>query len=508
MRTVWWLLVIGCVARQDKIDHFVVLYMENHAASHFFGCMDLPGFDGIVGHKVGSVEMTCGTADYVCASAPSYDTWAGKFGEDGNPNFYPYSKQDDAYSALHGISPGATSVRMYSPDQVPIKRAIAENFGIFNKLYTAVPAASTPNHLFTQSATSCGMQANALYSDCGGPNASFPQKTIYDSMTEDGVDFAFYLNSTCGGLDEEGCSQDPSSSSINTPDVFMAGVRRYVDKFYPQDTFYRRAANGTLPAFSWINPPLEACDHPCYDVAKGERLLKDIYEALRASPKWNKTLLFVAYDDAGGYYDPIVPPFEGVPADESPCTLPLESRSDACGPPFDFRRLGLRSTAMLISPLVEKATVFQEPKQGPFPTSQFELTSIPATVKGLFDLSSFLTKRDEWAGNFEELLVLDEPRTDAPLHLPDPPAPQTPWLWESSSSETSSSSQHCSSIHGALRETVCEETKDAANLKQRRQIRLLGDLLQDDGDSRNLVSSYEQASAAVARLWQKFIEGY
>ena len=44
---------------------------------------------------------------------------------------------------------------------------------------------------------------------------------------------------------------------------------------------------------------------------KGERLLKDVYEALRASPKWNKTVLFVAYDDAGGYYDHMVPPFEG-----------------------------------------------------------------------------------------------------------------------------------------------------------------------------------------------------
>ena len=29
---------------QTKIEHMVVLYMENHAADHFFGCMDLPGW--------------------------------------------------------------------------------------------------------------------------------------------------------------------------------------------------------------------------------------------------------------------------------------------------------------------------------------------------------------------------------------------------------------------------------------------------------------------------------
>jgi hypothetical protein len=61
------------------------------------------------------------------------------------------------------------------------------------------------------------------------------------------------------------------------------------------ERFYTAAATGTLPALSWMLPPLQACDHPCYDVAKGERLLKDIYEALRASPQWEKTLFFVTY---------------------------------------------------------------------------------------------------------------------------------------------------------------------------------------------------------------------
>ena len=100
-------------------------------------------------------------------------------------------------------------------------------------------------------------------------------------------------------------------------------------------------------------------------VAKGERLLKDVYQALRAGPKWQQTLLFVAYDDGGGYYDHIVPPFEGVPADESPCHVAGTRNTTACGPAFDFRRLGLRSGAMLISPLVERGSVFQEPR-GPF----------------------------------------------------------------------------------------------------------------------------------------------
>ena len=52
-------------------------------------------------------------------------------------------------------------------------------------------------------------------------------------------------------------------AEVNTPDILMAGVARHKDRFYSQQTFYDQAANGSLPAFSWILPPYEACDHPC-----------------------------------------------------------------------------------------------------------------------------------------------------------------------------------------------------------------------------------------------------
>ena len=39
----------------------------------------------------------------------------------------------------------------------------------------------------------------------------------------------------------------------------MEGVARHKDKFYSQEVFYLRAANGTLPPFSWLHPPIEAC---------------------------------------------------------------------------------------------------------------------------------------------------------------------------------------------------------------------------------------------------------
>lgn len=32
-----------------------------------------------------------------------------------------------------------------------------------------------------------------------------------------------------------------------------------------------------------------------------------------------KTMLVVTYGDAGGFFDQVIPPYEGVPADDAPC---------------------------------------------------------------------------------------------------------------------------------------------------------------------------------------------
>ena len=496
--------------RQDKIDHFVVLYMENHAADHYFGCMGLEGFDGINGSHAfpldpanaskGTVNVSCGAPPYICTGSPGYATFDGKFGPGGDPHAYPYGPQSDANSGLHGATTGGVATTLFSPEQIPVKRAVAAEFGVFNRLYTAVPSASSPNHLFTQSGTSCGMTTNTLYDSCGGNTSWFPQDTIYDRLRDHNISFGLFINSTCGLNGQDPChgenQDDPNSASaISTPDVAMEGVARHKDMFFSQELFYGHAKNGTLPGFSWLHPPIEACDHPCNDIAKGERLLKDIYEALRAGPGWNRTLFFIVYDDAGGYYDHVVPPFEGVAADEAPCIVPGAHAS--CGPAFDFKRLGLRSSAMLISPLVPKGAVFQEPQQGPFATSQFDLTSILATTKNLFNLSSFLTKRDAWAGSFTELL-LDEPRTDAPLHLPTPPMNVTPW--EDVGGSEDGAARHCSSPHGAPEE-ACRAPTDVSR-KQAGQLKLLAKLTASEPPED---PDFAEAAAWIQDKWAEWM---
>ena len=127
----------------------------------------------------------------------------------------------------------------------------------------------------------------------------------------------------------------------------LDGVARHhrnadgTSKFHTYRTFFEQAAAGTLPNFVWIAPNGTTMDHPCEDVAKGERLLKDIYQAIRSSPQWNRTMFAVLYDDAGGIYDHVVPPHKDVPADESPCNVgnPPEAGYSNTAPHPDGARL-------------------------------------------------------------------------------------------------------------------------------------------------------------------------
>ncbi|XWS57977.1 hypothetical protein CRYUN_Cryun09bG0219800 [Craigia yunnanensis] len=148
-------------------------------------------------------------------------------------------------------------------------------------------------------------------------------------------------------------------------------------------------------------------DHPSHDVSEGQKLVKEIYEALRSSPQWNEILFLVIYDEHGGFYDHVPTP-TGVP-----------SKDDIVGPePYNFKfdRLGSRVPAIMVSPWIERGTVLHRPS-GPDPTSEFEHSSIAATVKKIFTLKEFLTKRDAWAGSFDIVVNRSSPRTDCPEEL-------------------------------------------------------------------------------------------
>lgn len=93
----------------------------------------------------------------------------------------------------------------------------------------------------------------------------------------------------------------------------------------------------------------------------------------------------------GGFYDHVKPPGTGsapIPDDYRACRNTDKS--------FKFDRLGARLPVILVSPWVEKGTVIGKPEDTSAPgnpPTEYDGTSIIATVKKIFNLPRFLTRR-------------------------------------------------------------------------------------------------------------------
>jgi len=293
---------------------------------------------------------------------------------------------------------GYNVMRCFDPPSVPVLSELAREFAIFDEWYSSIPGNTQPNRFYLHAATSAGMASNDDWKLIRG----FDIKTIFESMDEAGYTVGSYFMQVPGTLFFK----------------YMRQPRNW-SKFHHYSRFKTQAAEGTLPNYVFIDPryfdsPLNAAndDHPSHDISEGQRLMKDVYDTLRSSPQWNETLLIITYDEHGGFFDHHPTPLSNVPNPDG-----LVSNQPYV---FDFERLGVRVPTVLISPWIEKGTVVHGPVNGPTPYSEYDHSSVHATLKKMFGLSSFLSKRDEWAGTFEHIFTRTTPRTDCPAEMPEP----------------------------------------------------------------------------------------
>jgi len=73
------------------------------------------------------------------------------------------------------------------------------------------------------------------------------------------------------------------------------------------DDFYAQAANGSLPAISYIIGPTELSEHPPYAPRDGAWLQKKIVDAVTQGAGYAKTALIISYDETGGWGDHVTP---------------------------------------------------------------------------------------------------------------------------------------------------------------------------------------------------------
>eukprot|EP01034_Spumella_vulgaris_P023820 gene23820-30091_t len=294
-------------------------------------------------------------------------------------------------------------VNMFDKRSAPIINTLATEYAVFDHWYCSVPGPTDPNRAFAMSGTSKGIVTNFN-------GTLWSQQSYFDYLREHGHTFGGYYQKDLWALYYfEDTNKPVNSQHIKELDAH----------------FYADVAAGALPEFTWLQPQttvygdsLPSWQHPDASVLEGERLIKSIYEAIRAGPKWEETLFMITYDEHGGFYDHVAPPKgDGIPAPDS----------DRASNGFAFNQLGVRIPTIAISPYIAKGRLVNSALEGekPTATSEFDATSILATSNRLLGLADKgvapLTDRMAWANTFEGLLSLDKPRTDCPKTLPEIP---------------------------------------------------------------------------------------
>jgi phospholipase C len=134
-------------------------------------------------------------------------------------------------------------------------------------------------------------------------------------------------------------------------------------------------------------------------VTLGEQLIARVYNALRAGPKWDSTLLIITYDEHGGCYDHVPPP-----AATPPSPVPTQ--------PFNFDRFGVRVPAVLVSPYIAPGTILRPRGKTPF-----DHTSISRTLRERFGIAEPLSEREAVAPDLSGVFNLPAPTNQGPSQI-------------------------------------------------------------------------------------------
>jgi|SRR5579871_1444707 len=413
------------------LQHIFVLVMENRAFDHLLGFSKIRGTDaetgaptqinGLTGsesNQFNGVSYTVNQpAPYIMPADPGHEfpnVLHQLCGPDAT--YTPKSPYppilNSGFVASYVQSGGAAApgevMKCYSPSQLPVLTALAQEFVVCDNWHAPLPGPTWPNRAFVHAASSAGLDHSPTTEEIVqwelADGLSFPNGTIFDALKRKGISRRLYAGDHFPmvaalkgvGLGDIREYDEHFAADLQQPSYPYSYI--FIEPSYDTENHYR---NGTSM-------------HPLGDVRNGEKLIKSTYEALRNSAYWDSSLLIITWDEHGGFFDHAIPPAAVAPGDTQP-----ESALNQLG--FTFEQYGPRVPALIISPLIPKNRIDHR---------LYDHSSMPATLERWLELSP-MTKRDAAAANLLSLMSLATPRTDTPPTLPDPftaapPAAATP----------------------------------------------------------------------------------
>lgn len=241
---------------------------------------------------------------------------------------------------------GGRSLLYYTEEDLPLAHWLAHNFAVGDRHFSSLLGPTWPNRLFMLKGTSCGYTqggldgSGAITDQCGAVG-----ENLFTQLKDANVDFKLY--------DESG---------LASVTVGLKVIRGAFDVPLPPNSFAEfeeDAQKNELPPFSMVGASTgevyqrlpfaghpQDDDHPTADVRLGQTFLHRVLKALMSNPQtFERTILFITYDENGGFYDHVTPPAACEPTKRDP-----NDRRD-----YYFDRYGFRVPLIVVSPYLKQA---------------------------------------------------------------------------------------------------------------------------------------------------------
>jgi phospholipase C len=249
------------------------------------------------------------------------------------------------------------SMGYYNRADLPYYYALADAFTICDNYFCPVLGPTDPNRLYTMAASldpdgkNGGPILQTIVTNRAAMNGRLTYTTMPEQLQNQGISWKVYSSpdeAILGGI----LSDNVLSYFKNFQDPASILHQNAFGPQFPVD-FLADILSGSLPQVSWIVGSELTSDHPPSPSLFGENILSLIVSALAANPTlWAKTVLFVTFDENGGFFDHVAPvtappgtPGEYVTAPAVPD--PTVVGSPAIAGPIG---LGFRVPTLIISP--------------------------------------------------------------------------------------------------------------------------------------------------------------
>jgi phospholipase C len=438
-----------------KIDHIVILMMENHSFDNYLGLLGRG--EGFTLDGSGQPLASNPDANHVPVKAhrlptrqhigvPTQSWHASHIQFNGGAN-------DGFVRSIEQTVPGkdaTVAMGYWTEEDLPFYAGLAGTFPLADRWFCSLLGPTFPNRRFLMAATAHGLIDDVAIGMIDYPSTGL----IFDLLDRNGISWVNYHHTktsvailkrafgvagllTARGLGLLASNAFPSILKQGTDnlqftaDIYPVGFFRCAGHMRSINSFWTDAAAGTLPSVSIVDPDFQNCseENPG-DVRTGEGFAAQVINAVMHGPAWSKTLLVWTYDEHGGYYDHVPPP----KAVEPDAVLPRSILLDAGGPirwllkalgvrkeleAIDsgagrYDNYGYRVPAVVVSPYARRECVSE---------TTYDHTSILKLIEHKWNLPP-LTSRDHEAKAPLDMLDFDTP---AFLEPPILPAPAVPW---------------------------------------------------------------------------------